>query len=483
MSKKSIKLNMVLNAIKGLMGVIFPFITYPYILRVLGLDNVGRFTFSDSYISYYVLLAGLGVGTYAVREGARVRNEKEKINTLTSQIFTINIISMIVSLLLLILTIVFIPPLYKYRALLLVLSLQVILKTVGIEWIYSIYEDYAFVTIRSICFQILSLVLMFIFVRKPEDTVIYACIVVFSSGIANLINFVYSRKYCHVGIVKNLDLKRHIKPILILFAMTATVTVYVNSDILILNFMCGDEADTIVGIYSVSTKVYTVIKTILSSIIVVSIPRLSSILGSGDKEKFNEVATDVYKTLLAVMLPSMVGIILLRKEIVLIVSGTEDCLPATSSLALLSIAIVFCMGAWFWGQCVLVPMKLDKKIFTITIISALINIILNFILIPFWQENAAAFTTILAEAFSFVGTYYIGKEYAKIDKMGSYLIKVLVGCAGIIAVVLLIRMLNLNMIMFVISSIAASAILYFLIELILKNEALIPLLRKLKRKK
>ena len=74
-------------------------------------------------------------------------------------------------------------------------------------------------------------------------------------------------------------------------------------------------------------------------------------------------------------------------------------------------------------------------------------------------------------------------KYAKINKMGIYFIKVLVGCAGIIAVVLLIRMLNLNMILFVISSIAASAVLYFLIELLLKNEALIPLLRKLKRKK
>ena len=479
MKIKSIKINMVLNAIKGLMGVIFPLITFPYIIRVLGIDNVGMYTFSDSYVSYFVLLAGLGIGTYAIREGARVRGDQNKIKQLSSELFTINIISMIISYILLIASVLFVHKLENYKAIIFILSLQVIFKTVGIEWIYSIYEDYAYITIRSVLFQILSIVLMFIFVKKPSDTVIYMWIIVFASGLSNCINFLYARKYCKLGLTKSIDFKKHIKPILILFAMTATVTLYVNSDIIILGLMRGDN---IVGIYTVSTKIYTVVKTILSSVLIVSIPRLSSLLGSEKRNEFEVVANDVYKTLIAVIFPSMIGIMLLRKEIVYIV-GDEDCLRATSSLVLLSIAIIFCMCAWFWGQCVLIPMKQDGKIFTITIISAIINIVLNLILIPFWEENAAAFTTIIAEAFSFLGTWLIGRRYVKTTKLGIYILKVAIGCLVEIIIIISLKQIGLHFVPFVISSIILSVVAYLIVELLLKNEVLMPLLKKITRNK
>lgn len=468
---------MILNAIKGLMGVIFPIITYPYIYRVLGVENIGKYNFSDSYISYFVLLAGLGVGTYAIREGARVRNNKNETDMLTSEIFTINTISMVVSYLFLLLSVLYIPKFYSYKALMLVLSLQVIFKTIGIEWIYSIYEDYTFVTIRSIIFQIIPFVAMFIFVKKPEDTVIYAWIVVISSGISNIINFLYSRKYCKIKLTGKLNLKQHLKPILILFAMTATVTIYVSSDIFILGLLCDDVT---VGIYTVSTKIYTVIKTVLSSVLIVSIPRLSSLLGKDDMKEFNDVANDVYKTLFSVMIPSMVGLILLRKVIIIKFFG-EKCAQATSSTALLSIALIFCMGAWFWGQCIMVPMKQDGKIFSITVVSALINIVLNLIMIPFWKENAAAFTTILAEAISFTGTYIIGRKYVKINGFWIFVLKIGAGCIGVVLCTIGLKYLISNTILYLIADIILSIIIYLLIEVLVRNEALIPILKKIRK--
>ena len=90
-----------------------------------------------------------------------------------------------------------------------------------------------------------------------------------------------------------------------------------------------------------------------------ALPRLSSLLGEGNKERYIETAEDVSKTLLSVLIPAIVGIIVLRNEIVQLISGQEY-IQATFSLALLSVALFFCFGAWFWQQCVLVPMKEEK---------------------------------------------------------------------------------------------------------------------------
>ena len=77
---KSVKINSVLNTIKTLVSLIFPIITYPYALRVLGADNIGHYTFAKTIFNYCVLLAGLGISRYATREGARYRDDKKKFN-------------------------------------------------------------------------------------------------------------------------------------------------------------------------------------------------------------------------------------------------------------------------------------------------------------------------------------------------------------------------------------------------------------------
>ena len=77
--EKSLKINMILNAIKGIMSIVFPLISFPYVSKILGVENIGRYNFSNSIINYVVLFAGLGISTYAIREGARLRNDKEEI--------------------------------------------------------------------------------------------------------------------------------------------------------------------------------------------------------------------------------------------------------------------------------------------------------------------------------------------------------------------------------------------------------------------
>lgn len=467
--RKSLKLNMVLNGIKGLMGIIFPLISFPYVSRILGVESIGKYSFANSLISYFTLISGLGIATYAIREGARIREDKKLIKHFADEMFSINIISTVISYLILIIFIITQIKIHNYNDILIILSLQIVFKTIGVEWIYSVYEDYTYITIRSILFQVISIVLMFLFVHNEDDVNIYAAITVVSSVGSNILNYFHAKKYCKIQWSKQIDWNRHLKPIIILFAMTTTVTIYVSMDITILGYLYDDY---VVGIYSVSTKVYSIIKTVLSSVIIVSIPRLSSLLGKENKKGFCDAATEIYKILISIMLPVITGIIVLNKQIILLISGSEY-IDANSSLVLLSIALFFCLGAWFWGQCILVPLKQEKIVFRATILSALLNIILNFLLIPIWRENAAAFSTIIAEAVAFLWCMRVGKSSVDLKSVRKTYIKVFFGCLAIILCGYILKPLDDQTAKYTIMTISISSILYLLIELLIKNDVVI----------
>ena len=91
MKKKSLGVNALLNGLRSILNILFPIITFPYVSRVLQVKGIGIYNFSSSMVSYFSLIAGLGVSTYAIREGAKLRENPNKITQFASQVFTINI--------------------------------------------------------------------------------------------------------------------------------------------------------------------------------------------------------------------------------------------------------------------------------------------------------------------------------------------------------------------------------------------------------
>ncbi len=478
MKQKSLNLNMLLSAIKGLMGVVFPLITFPYISKVLGVESLGKYNFAVSVIGYIVLLAGLGINQYAVREGARVREDKEKFGKLANQVFTINILSTIFAYLVLVVLILVVPKFQDYTALLIILSSQIIFTAFGTEWMYSIYEEYAYITLRSVVFQIISLILMFTFVKTENDVNIYALITVVSSSGANVFNYIHARKYHRVKLTKNPDFKAHLRPILVLFAMSATVSIYVNSGTTILGFLSGDEA---VGIYSVAAKVYTVVKGVFASVVLVSIPRVSAYLGGEDKQILTKTVKDIYSTLITVTMPAVFGVAVLSKEIILIISN-EDFMAASPAIIVSAVTMIICLGAYFWGQAILVPFKKENVVLKATITSAIVNVVLNLTLIPFLNETAPAIATLASETVAFVWCMLYGRKLVGNVGEIKISIKAIVGCLPIVIYSFVLKPVIENMYLYIICLVALSGISYLIIELLLKNEVLYDMLLKVKAK-
>ena len=468
MRQKSITTNMVLNMVKGAMGVVFPLITFPYITRVLGVDAIGQYNFAASIVSYFVLIAGLGISNYAIRNGAGYRENALELETFVSQILTINILTTLLSYFLLLILVAYVDVMDS-RAVILVLSLQIVFKTIGVEWLYSVFEDYLFITTRSIAFQVLSLILMFALVRSQNDILWYATITVISSAGTGIVGFFHARKYCKLHLTRHPNIKKHLKPILLFFATNLTVMIYVNSDTTILGAVSGNYA---VGIYSVSVKVYTLVKSILASAIVASIPRMSALWKNKDEVAFQSLGAEIYDIFLTLVIPAIIGIILLNKEIIMLIAG-PDFLDANFSLIILSVALFFCLGAGFWSQGVMIPQNRENDVFKITAVSAIANIILNFILIPLFQERAAALTTVMAEAIVF---FYCRSASTKLLDFGSkkdILLKILVGCIPMILINLAVKCLISTQWIIAVLTVGLCVPLYFSIEYILGNTAVV----------
>ena len=307
-----------MSAFKTLMNIIFPLITFPYASNVLQVENLGKVNFASSVCGYFLLFAGLGISSYAVREGSRYVNDREKLSAFASEMFSINMISTALTYAVLAVTMLFWTKLHAYTDLMLVLSLQIFFTTIGTEWVFTIFEEYTYITIRGLLFQVLSIFMLFAFVKTRDDYCIYAGITVFAAVGANVLNFFRARRYCTIRLTRKIDWKKHLKPILIIFASTLATTLYVSSDTTILGILGTDYN---VGIYSVAGKIYGIVKNLLSAVLVVSIPRLSHYAGVGDKVNFNKLFNNIFNALIVVVAPAVVGLFALSREVVLFISG------------------------------------------------------------------------------------------------------------------------------------------------------------------
>ncbi|MBQ5645905.1 MAG: oligosaccharide flippase family protein, partial [Treponema sp.] len=165
MAEKSLKKNAIYSFIKAFMNLAFPVITFPYASRILLPEGIGKVNFANSIVSYFIMIAGLGIGTYAIREAAKVRNDKTQLTKFSKEILSINLIATAIAYILFFIAFIFIPKLNPYRTMLLICSTKILFTTIGMDWFYSALEEFKYITLRSVFFQAISLIFLFIFVR------------------------------------------------------------------------------------------------------------------------------------------------------------------------------------------------------------------------------------------------------------------------------------------------------------------------------
>lgn len=478
MKKKSLGINALLNGLRSALNLIFPLITFPYVSRVLSVDGMGIYNFSNTYVNYFTLIAGLGIATYAVREGAKYRDNKEKISIFASQIFSINIISTVIAYILLLLSLLVFKNLNNYVSCILIFGLQLLFNTLGTEWLYTIYEEYEYITIRSIVFKIISIVLLYILVKTPNDYLWYAGITVFAGVGSNILNYFHAKSFCNIKLVKNTRWKYHLKPILIIFASSVAITLYVSSDTTILGLLKNDYA---VGIYGVAVKIYSIVGSLIGGVLVVTIPRLAMLIGKRRIKEYSYVLQTVINSLSILGLPAAIGLVMLSREVILIIAGKKY-LDGILSLQIITWALIFSNYSTIFNQCVLIPLKRETQVLKNTVITGLINIGLNFIFIPLWSYNGTALSTVIAEFMVMFLNGWSARDYVgpilKSRRTFRSIIDSTAGCIGIIIVCTLLKIGINSVVLRTILSVVLSVIIYSAILVFLKNEVAMEYLQK-----
>ena len=249
---RSVKFNFAMNVILTASTMIFPLITFPYISRILLPAGVGKVNFATSVVSYFSMIAMLGVPVYGVRACAQVRDNKEELSRTVQEILFINLIMGSVIYIFYFLALWNIARLREDSALFYVMSTTIFFNVIGVEWLYKGLEQYSYITARSIVFKFIGLLLMFILVRDKEDYVIYAAITIVAGVGSNILNFFYLRNYIDLHPVGHYHIRRHLKAVIVFFLMSVATTIYTNLDTVMLGFMKNDAE---VGYYTAAVKV------------------------------------------------------------------------------------------------------------------------------------------------------------------------------------------------------------------------------------
>lgn len=396
-TQHKIAVNAILNTLRSGMAIIFPLITYPYILRILGKENIGKISYGYSIISYLSMLAMLGVSVYGVREGAKTRTRKECFKDFVNEIYTINVISTCLTYMLLFVSLLCLGKLRPYGILLSIQSLSIIFSAIAMDWINTVFEDYFFAAIRCVFLHLISLFLIFFFVKKPDDYMTYILLISITNGVNCILNRIYIRKYVKPVITITPNILLHIKPLMFLFVNDIAVSVYVNFDITMIGWIKGDmEA----GIYSVSVRIYTVIKNLFISVYAVIIPRLSHYIGEHNFVAYKKLYSDFVGCLILILVPIGVGLICISDEIILFIGGSEYS-SASLSLKILSVSLIFAIFGGLVTAVLNITIGKERINLISTIVSAVVNCGMNFSMIPRYGQYGAAATTLISEAFVF----------------------------------------------------------------------------------
>ena len=464
---QSIKNNFLLNLSTTITGLLFPLITFPYASRILMADGIGQVQFFQSIIDYVSLCTALGIPLYAVREIARIRDNKELRSRTTIEILLLHAILTLVGYIVVFILAKTVAKIEIDASLFFLLSTTLFFNTIGVAWFYQAIEDFKYITLRSLFVRILSLVALFIFVKTKQDLFYYAGILVIGTVGNNIFNFFRLRKYIKLskGEFKRLNLLRHLIPALKIFILNLVISIYVNLDSVMLGFLKNEES---VGYYAAATRLTKAILGIVSSLGAVLLPRFSNMITNGQKEEFQLLANKAASFTIALSLPMSVGLIFMAAPIIHIFCG-NGFEPTILTLKLVAPIVLFIGLSGIIGMQILYPQGREKYVIISTMVGACINLLINYLLIPQYGQYGAALGTVIAEFMVTVIMILLGRKYLPINILSKQNLHYLIGSIVISILLAFLFVFPLHEVNYLLIGILLSVIVYYAYLLMIKD--------------
>lgn len=456
--KESVMVNGIFFSAYRVLNILFPLVTSVYVARILLADGTGRVAYAQNIVTYFTLIAALGLPTYGTREIAKSLDNKTKYNTTFFELFIINAIST-TACALCYYSLCFIVPAFRADIkLYLVAGISTLLNYINIDWLYQGREEYKYISIRGFIVKLICTLLLFVLVKNKNDYVMYAglhCMIIGGNSFANVLGLrkrVSFDKY-------NVNLAKHFRPLLILFATNIAIELYTMLDTTMLGIMCEKS---VVGYYSYAMKTSKIIITVLSAATTVLLPRLSHLYNEGDKSKFNNLANKGILFLLLSSLPLATVLCINADYAVLFLYGNEY-IPAIQTLRILSMLIIPISFSTYFGIQILCSSGLEKKMLEAVSLGAILNIILNSILIHRFQQNGAAVASLISEIAVALIDLLFASKVLKLQLDRKSIFTILLSLLVLVASIFTIRLLVHQYVLSLILSSGIGIIIYLII--------------------
>ena len=374
----NIRTNVIVNLIRTLALTILSFMTFPWVCRVLGDAQLGLYTWCNTFVYYFLVLAKIGLPNLALRECVKVRDNKELLSNKAQGFFILQSVTTILSFGLMCSFVFAIPSLFDAKSIIFLLSINFISGAFSFEWIFMALEKQFYISVRSIIVLALSAIMIITLVKNPDDVYIYALITASVTVITSIVNFAYVTKYISFKKTMPYDLKQYARPLFTLCTLSFMLALYNQTDTLILGFINNDKSQ--VGSYSVGIKGIEIIIGIITSLSTVFIPRATFYYGKEDKRFFKNLFRYSVNICSFIVIPAIIMMCFLSKEICIIIAGNEGYSNAALILIVLScMMLTYSLGDIIYGQ-ILIPMKKEKYYLYAMLAGVVLNVSLSFLL-------------------------------------------------------------------------------------------------------
>ncbi len=404
--KNSLIKNSIFNFLYKFFDICVPIISSVYVSRVLMAEGVGRVAYAQTIATYFLTFAALGLPNYGVRVIAANGTDKEGRKRTFSELYVVNLVSTILMIIAYYGVVLSVNSLIRDRDVFLAIGLMIVANLFNIEWFFQGTENYRFIAIRSMVVKIGILLPIFFFVKSKEDCLIYACIVGGMYLVTQLLNLPYIIRNFQLTRAE-LKIRKHLKPIIVLFASSVASEIYALFDVTMLGALHGNLH---VGYYSNAANIVRMFFSLITACIAIIYPRISQYAQAGSKDKVKHLVDIATETTKYIMIPATLGVIVVADYIIYTLYG-QGFLGSIQTLKILALLLILFSYSYTRGHLVLLAYGKEKVILRCVISSVICNIVLNSILIPGYKQAGAALASVIGE---FLLTILLLKEARKL---------------------------------------------------------------------
>ena len=391
MPKKSITKNYLYNLTYQILILILPLITTPYLSRVLGAEGTGIYSYTYTIVNYFVLFGSLGVALYGQREIAYAQQKKQKRKKVFIELIIFRFITISIAIAIYYICFMRTGVYSQYYKILL---FELLAGAFDISWFFQGLEEFKKTVTRNILVRTISVLLIFIFVKKREDLVVYMYIYSLADFIGNLTLWVYLPRYFKGVKVGKINLVHQIRPIILLFIPQITSKLYNMLDTTMLGRIVADKSEA--GYYEQSQKIIRLMLTVVTSLGTVMIPRMANMFANGEKKNIDYYMKRSFSFTFMLSFPMMFGLISIANAFTPVFFGPGY--EKTATLMCIISPIILLMGiANVLGNQYLIPTQRQKE-YTIAVgVGVIVNFVLNYILISLWTSVGACIATVISQ--------------------------------------------------------------------------------------